>query len=675
MSHIFYSQVNSVVQQELIARGTVRTQNNSTDALDFMLGKIANVQLEAYESQPTSESKPIDGFGTLGGYTVTSGSYRSLGSNGFLNDQIRPSYRIPPVITDLSVSMNDQSKMFINKASITIKILDATTDLEEMERIYCAPGRHIRLKIVYPDSMVLSKKTLVDSTNTKFTSTNKLEILFPGVSLDNLKKLNEFYFKGRISTFSYTYMEDGTIDLNIEVIGTTNTYLDIAPTIASVTGSTPGGTAVGNQVKNLYTELLNEVKQQIDIYAKENKSDFEYLRPGTTDQSILVGTPYQYNNVTAPSQEFMVSVGYFINFINEKFMSKINAKIVCTDDICKSNNFYDRLVSAAPINILLWSGTSNKKTDLYYFDASDDTSTNSNIAQRENVSPIDPPLKFFPKVTNPTTQGFLASDGNAYPARIYVNLQVIQAIMEKLLATDDVTIKQILNELSIIIQSNTGNAIKMVLVQDPIVDDALLYIDANYIDANAVVPEFSLPAWPGLTGRSVIKTFSLTTNVPNSVKSMIFGITSGETGTQKQVSFSSYIYADAETKKTLESKWRADYTKYSIDLAVKKNDVALKPNDVTAMLTLKSALAKYTTYFTDDIKKSLNYTKAIFPMNLEFTIDGINGLKYGDVLQFDGIPKRYKDAFVFTITGITHTVSTDGQWTTAVTCNPRTRIT
>ncbi len=60
-------------------------------------------------------------------------------------------------------------------------------------------------------------------------------------------------------------------------------------------------------------------------------------------------------------------------------------------------------------------------------------------------------------------------------------------------------------------------------------------------------------------------------------------------------------------------------------------------------------------------------------MNLEFTIDGINGLKYGDILQFDGIPKRYKDAFVFMIVGITHTVSTSGDWTTQVTCNPRVR--
>ena len=81
----------------------------------------------------------------------------------------------------------------------------------------------------------------------------------------------------------------------------------------------------------------------------------------------------------------------------------------------------------------------------------------------------------------------------------------------------------------------------------------------------------------------------------------------------------------------------------------------------------------YVTYFTDDITKSINYTKAFFPMNLEFTIDGINGLKYGDILQFDGIPRRYTDSYVFMIVGITHTVTETGDWTTVVTCNPRVR--
>jgi hypothetical protein len=61
-------------------------------------------------------------------------------------------------------------------------------------------------------------------------------------------------------------------------------------------------------------------------------------------------------------------------------------------------------------------------------------------------------------------------------------------------------------------------------------------------------------------------------------------------------------------------------------------------------------------------------------MDLEFTIDGINGFKFGDVLNFDGLPKRYTDAFVFTVLGISHSVQTNGNWTTKIKCNPRVRI-
>jgi hypothetical protein len=61
-------------------------------------------------------------------------------------------------------------------------------------------------------------------------------------------------------------------------------------------------------------------------------------------------------------------------------------------------------------------------------------------------------------------------------------------------------------------------------------------------------------------------------------------------------------------------------------------------------------------------------------MELEFTIDGINGFKYGDVLSFAGLPARYTRSFVFTVLGITHKVSTTGEWLTTIKCNPRVRI-
>ena len=89
---------------------------------------------------------------------------------------------------------------------------------------------------------------------------------------------------------------------------------------------------------------------------------------------------------------------------------------------------------------------------------------------------------------------------------------------------------------------------------------------------------------------------------------------------------------------------------------------------------LWKALSSYIKYPTDDIKKSQQITAPIFPFSVEFTIDGINGFRYGDVLQFISLPKKYRENTVFSIISITHTIGTDGAWTTAIRCIMRPSI-
>jgi hypothetical protein len=67
-------------------------------------------------------------------------------------------------------------------------------------------------------------------------------------------------------------------------------------------------------------------------------------------------------------------------------------------------------------------------------------------------------------------------------------------------------------------------------------------------------------------------------------------------------------------------------------------------------------------------------TAPIFPFTVSFTIDGINGLRYGDVLTFDGLPARYRAHTVFSITSITHNLGNDGKWTTDISCIMRPNI-
>jgi hypothetical protein len=64
----------------------------------------------------------------------------------------------------------------------------------------------------------------------------------------------------------------------------------------------------------------------------------------------------------------------------------------------------------------------------------------------------------------------------------------------------------------------------------------------------------------------------------------------------------------------------------------------------------------------------------MFPWDVNFTIDGINGLRYGDVLKFNGLPTRYQANTVFSVISLTHNVSADGIWKTNVKCIMRPKI-
>lgn len=668
MSTLFYSQVNRALQQELVARGSAGTTNRTTTALNYMLGKIANVELKAFEKKPTAESTPIGGFGVLGGLTVLGGSYMPSGENGFLNSSVRPSYRIPPVITSLNISINDQSKNYINKASITISIPDATTDMDEMEQIYCAPGRYVQIKIAHPETAVITGNRL-DEVGLPTTKT--IRSFYPNIDLESLRNMNELYFQGRISTFSYSYNTDGSVELTIEAIGTSNTYAEIQVNMKNSSKATNEGTEPVNEVAGLYTELSKLVENTINDFRKANNGpvEFEIVNANTTDQSILVGTPYSVGNSNSPAQERMVTLGYLINFINQFALEKLESRIICDDSACTSN-FYERLVSANPIDILLRTGTTGIKTDVYTYNL-------KTIPDGLFVSK----LTMFPEVPAKTL-GFAIRGSEidqAFPSRIYINLNVIKKIQEEVLTPgpngkSDSSIRNFLIKLSQVIRKNTGNAINMALVQDPVIADALLYYDVNLVNSNASVTEFTLPVFATKTGASVVREFTLSSNVPDSVKNMIFGISSADAGTQKQVAYNPYIYADEDTRSRLAEEWKTNYQNAVVDLETKKNNFAKRPADSENNTQLQSSIERYVTYFTPDIKESIRINKSIFPMELQFTIDGINGFKYGDVLSFAGLPKRYTDSFVFCVTSIAHSVSNDGEWTTQISCIPRIRI-
>lgn len=87
----------------------------------------------------------------------------------------------------------------------------------------------------------------------------------------------------------------------------------------------------------------------------------------------------------------------------------------------------------------------------------------------------------------------------------------------------------------------------------------------------------------------------------------------------------------------------------------------------TNIAKLQDALEKFTQYPTDTINGSNQVAAPVIPFDAEFTVDGINGFRYGDVLKFaDILPPRYTNNTVFSVIGVQHTVGNDGIWTTSI---------
>ena len=195
MSNIFYTEVDKHLQDELDARGRAGFSDRSTNSLNFMLGKVANVQLTAYEGND-SKSAIVQQYGVLGGLQLQTGRYMPNGVDGFLNEQsytkdsinfytetdvnpknsaiipgnaytsitplIDKSRRTGPFVTGVDISIGDHSMGLLNKATIQFVIPNPTRDLDGMEDTWFRPGRYVKIEVEHPQSALITKTAKID---------------------------------------------------------------------------------------------------------------------------------------------------------------------------------------------------------------------------------------------------------------------------------------------------------------------------------------------------------------------------------------------------------------------------------------------------------------------------------------------------------------------------------
>jgi hypothetical protein len=770
MSEIFYSQVDAALQAELNARGRAGKTDRSTKGLNFMLGKIANVELIAYEDQ-NREKPPLH---TLGGAKVRSGEYLPTGTTqfpGFLDNRqteitknswktdsltgeikvktetdtlVNSSKRIPPYITSTDINIGDHSMGLLNKATVNINIPNPQQDLDFFEYVWLRPGRHVLIVVEHPESAVITDGSLT----TALASTEKIKELNPYVSdrdLENFKKLNRYEFYGLITNWNFIYNEDASVSATINLTGTSNVYTDVsllmspsnekkndvpinidvdtsigtisAETQATTTNAilnffnpsgqvnflptnfTPQPIAVppptaetgsdGEPLSTplpIYDDLETEVQTTILASRLEQTIISEPISVQKEDSPTMWainGKPYDSGSIES---ETYITLNWLVDYMNRVIINKLvkgtgdengddtfteNIKIICDDSVCTSN-YYASITSANPSKILL-------------MDKNSETNTYGSLTWYES-------LENFPSYQE---------DNTAYPARIFINIELIHDIIEDLsVGNTEFNINNFFKEISYYINYYTGTAVNLSLVTHPERTTALLYYDAHRVltkNNNNVIP-YAVPMFANDPNGTVVQSFGFNAKIPDSVKNLSYVLNQNpeEISELDIAPYMNFMYNSSEVIRTnrdakgvltetqnpnaeanlqkLKERYKQKHETYVRDLNKSKIAFGLNPTDSQRISELRQAIIRYIQYPTPILTQTNQLTAPIFPFDADITIDGINGFRYGDVLEFLALPERYRKNTVFTVINVTHIINNNGQWLTKLKCIMRPRF-
>lgn len=685
MAQIFYSPVDDNLRKELDARASAPKIRDNT-SLRFMLEKIGTVEIEAFSQgnykQPIKNSK-------LGGNSILTEKFQPNGVNGFLSTT---SKRIPPFITSAELAITDNSTGLMQVATINITISDPLRDLNFIEAVYLRPGRPVKLKIAYPESAVITKLQLETTT---LPGLEKLKTLYPGfdeTDLVEFQDMNRLIFLGLVKAFNITYNPDATITVTLSLLGTTNVYTDL---------STIGNTKIENddpdkedsnitRIKSFFGTIIEEIQSRFkntEGYAdraNQNTDDIyafigQIANTRTNHSYVLTGVPQK-----GRMEQNYVTLAYLIEMININIQSKITeidsdtngslpsaympyANIVFSenDDVCVSN-YYDNLVSADPMKMFMPDFTTR-------------TYDKSNADDK----------RWFGKVDFGELKFQNASKQISYPTAIFINVNEIKRINELMQQSQTYKVSDFLKHISALVYRCTGGAIELKLITSPTDQTQLLFYDAKRTESGDIMA-YHVPMFANDPRGTIVRDFSFVGKLPDSVSNMmsVLNQNGNELSESQLAPYVAYMYTTVDTLselgsydgmdqqykdalKKLENQYSSNYKINKNVLKNTKHELSKNWIEPSRIIALENALKKYIQTPTSDLRRSSQLAAPVIPFDVTFTIDGINGFRYGDVLQFDMLPDRYRKNIVYTIVSTTHTIDTTGVWSTKIRCMAR----
>ena len=371
---IFYSEVDKNLRSELNARALAGAVVRDKAALDFSLTKMTNVKLSAFfDPKMTSDklAKDLSGdaespFAVLGGATVRKGDFVPTSSpildgdsitdfaGGYLSSK-RKAFKIPPVITLCNINIGDGSMGLLNKATVNILISDPSADLDEFENVWFRPGRHVLIEVEGNQEQLLTRNRSLETEIRKAASEKKSfdEALlaanevaqtyglleppndrtfkvfeekfknegnsseFLSKRINQIRHMNKVLFDGVLTSFTFSYQNDGSIDVTLQFSGTSNVYTDVElmmPTKKKDSDAEKNSKSENTEINTFLKFIKNTVEAEVKAHIKETSKNpaFDlrapqvffnskygnsgkikrYANDGEADAAILYGSLY-----------------------------------------------------------------------------------------------------------------------------------------------------------------------------------------------------------------------------------------------------------------------------------------------------------------------------------------------------------------------------------------------
>lgn len=518
-----------------------------------------------------------------------------------------------------------------------------------------------------PKSHIVSVKI---NNEGKWGSTKRCSLQFAAYSLSALNSLQPFLtigsevtinagwvdagggggpglvFKGIVYNFSYNLNANGGFDCTCDTISEGALAASLRVSSEFETGTAPtaapaesenDNTAAANNMFSLISDEITKLTNSGDLDqlpAETAKTvDTKYAFPITVLAFKLRRTPNGRESagdnaakLEAPADPiFYVTLETVVELINKMLINltkepKVPFKYVCNEVTTKS--LVDTYMKSANPLVLMIPGRMDYSSQFKITDTGYENAISNGDLSKLLIS-TDWLLK--------TSEEYQRTIGGQLP-------------------NDAGQIATFLQKIFDMIKTYTGSYHLLSLITDPKENNPTTWhvVDSNYIQSTVNPYVFEVG-----TKRSMVRAVQLNTKIPSKFAAAAY--ISARSGTQSSATADTYVSPNIVGAATKELNFNpADIKTFALDVIKDISDTNI--NKMSAFLT-KLKASKPVTAAPNSLAPAA--------FDLSITIDGIDGILFGNTISTNYIPSLYANNVFFTVTNVEHNIA-NNDWTTTL---------